>query len=82
MRCIFCADTGWVCENHPRRPWEGPHRHEYPLDLPPNSTRRAGGREAVRVELPRDQVFCKRVPSDVPTPAAWCWPVSTLNGLI
>jgi hypothetical protein len=25
MNCIFCADTGWVCENHPRRPWEGPH---------------------------------------------------------
>jgi hypothetical protein len=25
MKCIFCADTGWVCENHPRRPWEGPH---------------------------------------------------------
>ena len=23
MKCIFCADTGWVCENHPRRPWEG-----------------------------------------------------------
>jgi hypothetical protein len=20
MKCIFCADTGWVCENHPRRP--------------------------------------------------------------
>jgi hypothetical protein len=25
MKCIFCADTGWVCENHPRRPWEGPY---------------------------------------------------------
>jgi hypothetical protein len=25
MKCIFCADTGWVCENHLRRPWEGPH---------------------------------------------------------
>jgi hypothetical protein len=25
MKCILCADTGWVCENHPRRPWEGPH---------------------------------------------------------
>jgi hypothetical protein len=25
IQCIFCADTGWVCENHPRRPWEGPY---------------------------------------------------------
>jgi hypothetical protein len=25
MKCIFCADTGWVCENHSRRPWEGPY---------------------------------------------------------
>jgi hypothetical protein len=25
VKCILCADTGWVCENHPRRPWEGPH---------------------------------------------------------
>jgi hypothetical protein len=25
IRCILCADTGWVCENHPRRPWDGPH---------------------------------------------------------
>lgn len=23
IRCIFCADVGWVCENHRRRPWEG-----------------------------------------------------------
>jgi hypothetical protein len=25
MRCNICKDTGWVCENHPRQPWEGPH---------------------------------------------------------
>jgi hypothetical protein len=25
IACIYCADTGWTCENHPRRPWEGPH---------------------------------------------------------
>jgi hypothetical protein len=25
MKCILCADTGWVCENHPRRPWDGPY---------------------------------------------------------
>jgi hypothetical protein len=25
IKCILCADTGWVCENHPRRPWEGSH---------------------------------------------------------
>jgi hypothetical protein len=25
LTCIFCADTGWVCENHARRPWEGPY---------------------------------------------------------
>ncbi|QOZ69132.1 hypothetical protein WN72_24535 [Bradyrhizobium arachidis] len=24
MKCTTCADTGWVCENHPDRPWEGP----------------------------------------------------------
>jgi lipocalin-like protein len=21
QRCEFCDDTGWVCENHPERPW-------------------------------------------------------------
>jgi hypothetical protein len=25
MKCIFCADTGWVCENDPKRLWDGPH---------------------------------------------------------
>ena len=25
MKCIPCDDTGWVCENHPDQPWEGPH---------------------------------------------------------
>jgi hypothetical protein len=28
MKCIPCADTGWVCENHPRRPWEGAHARD------------------------------------------------------
>jgi hypothetical protein len=23
MKCALCEDTGWVCENHPDRPWEG-----------------------------------------------------------
>lgn len=23
--CPTCAGTGWVCEDHPFRPWEGPH---------------------------------------------------------
>jgi hypothetical protein len=23
MKCITCDDTGWVCENHPDRPWKG-----------------------------------------------------------
>ena len=22
--CANCDDLGWVCENHPDRPWEGP----------------------------------------------------------
>ena len=22
--CDNCDSTGWVCESHPRRPWEGP----------------------------------------------------------
>ncbi|MCP1768328.1 hypothetical protein ABIB94_008124 [Bradyrhizobium sp. JR7.2] len=22
--CTNCDDLGWVCENHPDRPWEGP----------------------------------------------------------
>ncbi|TWB66650.1 hypothetical protein [Bradyrhizobium sacchari] len=22
--CTICDDTGWVCENHPDRPWDGP----------------------------------------------------------
>jgi hypothetical protein len=25
MTCIQCEDTGWVCEDHLARPWEGPH---------------------------------------------------------
>ena len=25
MKCSLCEDTGWVCENHPDQPWEGPH---------------------------------------------------------
>jgi hypothetical protein len=25
MKCVLCADTGWVCENHPRLPWGGRH---------------------------------------------------------
>jgi hypothetical protein len=25
MKCILCADVGWVCENHPLRPWDRPH---------------------------------------------------------
>ncbi|UQD69343.1 hypothetical protein JEY40_25360 [Bradyrhizobium japonicum] len=22
--CVNCDDLGWVCENHPERPWDGP----------------------------------------------------------
>jgi hypothetical protein len=25
MICAICEDIGWVCENHPERPWDGPH---------------------------------------------------------
>jgi hypothetical protein len=25
MKCPLCEDSGWVCENHPKRPWEGEH---------------------------------------------------------
>jgi hypothetical protein len=25
MACDLCEDCGWVCEEHPGRPWEGPH---------------------------------------------------------
>lgn len=24
MKCLLCEDTGWVCEHHRDRPWEGP----------------------------------------------------------
>ena len=24
MRCTSCEDTGWVCETHPSKPWNGP----------------------------------------------------------
>jgi hypothetical protein len=24
MTCSRCDDCGWVCENHPERPWQGP----------------------------------------------------------
>jgi hypothetical protein len=23
--CAHCDDCGWVCEEHPGRPWEGQH---------------------------------------------------------
>jgi hypothetical protein len=23
MTCVTCDNTGWVCENHPDRPWKG-----------------------------------------------------------
>jgi hypothetical protein len=25
INCLRCEDTGWVCENHPNQPWQGPH---------------------------------------------------------
>ena len=25
MKCALCEDFGWVCENHPHKPWEGEH---------------------------------------------------------
>jgi hypothetical protein len=25
LSCLLCDDLGWVCENHPDQPWEGPH---------------------------------------------------------
>ena len=25
MKCSLCEDCGWVCENHPEKPWEGEH---------------------------------------------------------
>src|ERR1700722_4428055 len=25
MKCSACEDCGWVCENHPEKPWEGEH---------------------------------------------------------
>jgi hypothetical protein len=25
MKCVLCEDSGWVCENHPKRAWEGEH---------------------------------------------------------
>jgi hypothetical protein len=24
-KCTLCEDSGWVCEEHPGRPWEGPN---------------------------------------------------------
>jgi hypothetical protein len=23
MKCLYCDDTGWVCETHPDQPWPG-----------------------------------------------------------
>jgi hypothetical protein len=25
MACLRCEGEGWVCENHPDQPWQGPH---------------------------------------------------------
>jgi hypothetical protein len=25
MTCGLCENTGWVCENHPGKPWDGDH---------------------------------------------------------
>jgi hypothetical protein len=23
MKCVRCADVGWICENHRDKPWDG-----------------------------------------------------------
>jgi hypothetical protein len=28
-QCSRCASTGWVCEDHPDRPWDGPKARGY-----------------------------------------------------
>jgi hypothetical protein len=25
MKCSLCEDSGWVCESHPEKPWDGEH---------------------------------------------------------
>jgi len=37
MNCAACEDTGWVCEAHPHRSWDGPHAAAaaQPATLPP-----------------------------------------------
>src|SRR5258708_32440086 len=62
MKCFVCDECGWVCENHPDRPFEGdcrvhgamratmiPNRRRRRASNP-NSTRRAGVIESDRGE--------------------------------
>jgi hypothetical protein len=57
MKCIFCADTGWVCENHPRLPWEGPYGCDCGgagcLVRPAISPKKAQRRDCPKVSKPR-----------------------------
>jgi hypothetical protein len=25
MKCVWCVNSGWVCESHLERPWQGRH---------------------------------------------------------
>jgi len=36
MKCLFCENTGWVCENHPDQPWQG--RTPAPVAAPVHRT--------------------------------------------
>ena len=39
MACLVCDNTGWVCEEHPDRPWRG-------------TSQRADACDCVRVGMP------------------------------
>src|SRR5712691_6019239 len=39
MACLLCDNTGWVCEEHPDRPWRG-------------TSQRADACDCVRVGMP------------------------------
>lgn len=38
MACLVCDNTGWVCEDHPDRPWRGNSERTEACDCDPPGT--------------------------------------------
>ena len=53
--CFRCDDSGWVCENHPERPWQGPRACQCGgAGMPCLRCNRAEGHELPRLRFTPD----------------------------